>query len=158
MAQTKQRAATKRAGGSKKPQAHSNSRANGGKATKPRASSKSTNGAKLAASKASVAMNKAKVPLMAGGAALVGAAGGLVMGNRHGRRQARLTKAVPHRPKIKVDSHDIAKAAKEVGNFGAQVGHLASELQRNRESANSDAHRSPVEIVLDGLTHRRSHS
>jgi hypothetical protein len=103
-------------------------------------------------------MSKAKMPMMAGGAALVGAASGLIMGNRHGRRQARLAKALPRRPKIRVDSHDIARAAKEVGTFGAQVGHLASELQRNRESANGDGHRSPVEVVLDGLTHRRSHS
>jgi hypothetical protein len=66
---------------------------------------------------------------------------------------------MPRRPQIKVDSHDLAKAAKEVGSFGRQVGHLASELQRARETANgSHKHRSPVEVVLDGLTHRRSRS
>jgi hypothetical protein len=103
-------------------------------------------------------MSKAKVPLLASGAALMGAAGGLVMGNRHGRRNGRLAKALPKRPQIKLDSHDIAKAAKEVSKAGAQVGHLASELQRARETANGSKHRSPVEVVLDGLTHRRSRS
>jgi len=102
--------------------------------------------------------SKAKVPLLAGGAALAGAAGGLVMGNRHGRHGGRLAKALPQKPQIKVDSRDVAKAAKEVGNFGAQVGHLASELKRARETANGNKHRSPVEVVLDGLTHRRSRS
>jgi hypothetical protein len=99
-----------------------------------------------------------KVPLLAGSAALVGAAGGLAMGTRHGRNRGRLAKAIPQRPQIKVDSHDVAKAAKEVGSFGRQVGHLASELQRARETANGSKHRSPVEVVLDGLTHRRSRS
>jgi hypothetical protein len=51
----------------------------------------------------------------------------------------------------------MAKAAKEVGNFSAQVGELATELQRARESANGNGskHRSPVEVVLQGLTARR---
>jgi hypothetical protein len=175
MAQTKQRTAPKRAGGSQKSKARSHSASTRAKsmaskrnASKPTNRSRSANGAKPVASKArrvskavankASVMGKAKAPMLAGGAALVGAAGGLVMGTRHGRRSGRLSKALPQRPKIKVDSHDIAKAAKEVGNFGAQVGHLASELQRTRESANGEKHRSPVEVVLDGLTHRRSHS
>jgi hypothetical protein len=49
----------------------------------------------------------------------------------------------------------MAKAAKEVGNFGAQVGELATELQRARESADGKRHRSPIEVVLQGLTARR---
>lgn len=161
MAQTKQRAATKRAGGSQKSQARSRSTSKRAsatkskeskpKASKPAAKAGSTNGSKPIAS-------KAKVPLLAGGAALVGAAGGLVMGSRHGRHSGRLAKALPQKPQIKVDSRDVAKAAKEVGNFGAQVGHLASELKRARETANGSKHRSPVEVVLDGLTHRRSRS
>lgn len=160
MAQTKQRAAAKRAGGSRKSQARSRSSSAKSKsaASKPRASkpaTRSTNGSKPTMGKA---IDKAKVPLLASGAALMGAAGGLVMGNRHGRRNGGLAKALPKRPQIKVDSHDIAKAAKEVGKAGAQVGHLASELQRARETANGSKHRSPVEVVLDGLTHRRSHS
>ena len=86
----------------------------------------------------------------------MGAAGGLVMGTRHGRRGGRLARAIPQRPQIKVDSHDVAKAAKEVGSFGAQMGHLAAELQQARESANGGKRRSPIEVVLQGLTHRGS--
>jgi hypothetical protein len=55
-------------------------------------------------------------------------------------------------PKVKIDSHDLAKAAKEVGQFGVDVGQLASELRRNREQANGT--RSPIEVVLQGLTSR----
>jgi hypothetical protein len=92
---------------------------------------------------------------MAGGAALAGAAGGLALGMQRGRRRGGI--AAPRRPQLKVNTRDLARAAKEVGAFGAQVGHLASELQHTRESANGGSqHRSPLEVVLEGLTARRS--
>jgi hypothetical protein len=100
------------------------------------------------------AASKAKVPLVAGGAALAGAAGGLALAASKQGRKNGLSKAIARRPKIKIDSGDVAKAAKEVGNFSAQVGELATELKRARESADGK-HRSPVEVVLQGLTARR---
>jgi hypothetical protein len=102
------------------------------------------------------AVSKAKVPLVAGGAALAGAAGGLVLGARQVRRNGVGAKALSRRPKVKVRSQDLARAAKEVGSFGAQMGRLATELQQTREAAGNGHHRSPVEVVLDGLTARRS--
>jgi hypothetical protein len=95
------------------------------------------------------AASKAKTPLLAGGAALAGALGGVALGAR-GARQVKGMR----RPKVRIDSHDLAKAAKEVGQFGMDVGQLASELRKNREQANDVKRRSPVEVVLDGLTHR----
>jgi hypothetical protein len=91
------------------------------------------------------AASKAKVPLLAGGAALAGAAGGLALGAHQARR---------HRVG-KVKPGDLTKAAKRVGDFGAQMGHFANELQLARESSNGHG-RSPVEVVLEGLTTRRS--
>jgi uncharacterized protein HemX len=85
--------------------------------------------------------SKAMVPLLAGGAALAGAAGGMVLGARQARRH---------------HHGDFSRAAKEVGSFGAQVGRLASELHQARESAANGKHRSPLEVVLEGLTARRS--
>jgi hypothetical protein len=102
------------------------------------------------------AVSKAKVPLMAGGAALAGAAGGLVLGARQARRHGIGAKALSRRPQVKVRSQDLAKAAKEVGSFGAQMGRLATELQQTREAVSNGKHRSPVEVVLEGLTARRS--
>jgi hypothetical protein len=81
------------------------------------------------------------MPLLAGGAALAGAAGGMVLGARQARRH---------------HHGDFARAAKEVGSFGAQVGRLASELHQARESVGNGKHRSPLEVVLEGLTARRS--
>lgn len=94
------------------------------------------------------AAKKARVPLVAGGAVLAGTAGGMVLGARQARRHR-------HRGRT------LAKAAKGAGALGAQVGHLAYELQRNREATNGNGSRqsrSPVEVVLEGLTTRRSRS
>lgn len=102
------------------------------------------------------AARKAKTPLIAGSAAVAGMAGGIALGARQGRH----SKALPRRPKVKIgpkvkiDSHDLAKAAKEVGQFGMDVGQLASELRKNREAANGAKRRSPIEVVLQGLTNR----
>jgi hypothetical protein len=75
------------------------------------------------------------------------------MASRHEHHRG-LAKAL-RKPRIKLTSRDVAKAAKEVGNFSAQMGELATELQRARESTDNGRHRSPVEVVLQGLTSRR---
>jgi hypothetical protein len=103
-----------------------------------------------AASSVGRVAGKAKTPLLAGSAAAAGIAGGLALG----ARQSRNSKMLPRRPKVKIDSHDLAKAAKEVGQFGADVGQLALELRKNREAANGSTRRSPIEVVLQGLTSR----
>jgi hypothetical protein len=124
------------------------------------AAGKASDAAGKATSAVGTAADKAKIPLVASGAALAGAAGGLMLGSRHSRRGKGLAKVMPRRPRrpqVKVKSSDLAKAAKEVGSFGAQLGQLANELQRAREGSNGK-HRSPVEVVLEGLTARRSRS
>lgn len=107
--------------------------------------------AKDAGSKVAGVVSKAKVPLMAGGAALAAGAGGLALGTRQAHRKSGLGG---------VSSKDLAKAAKKVGNIGAEVGEVALEVRRARESTNGNgkAHRSPIEVVLQGLTSRGSHS
>lgn len=99
-----------------------------------------------AASSVGRVASKAKTPLLAGSAAVAGVAGGIALG--------RNSKGRPRRPKVKIDSHDLAKAAKEVGQFGIDVGQLAAELRRNREAAHGSKKRSPIEVVLEGLTSR----
>ena len=152
MAQTKAKASAKRSAGSKKPQARSRSSTN---KPKNNATGKATSAVGNATGKATHAVGKAKVPLLAGGAALAGAAGGLALGARQARRGNGLSKAIARRPQVQVSSKDLASAAKDVGAFGAQLGHLATELQQARESGNGK-HRSPLEVVLEGLTARRT--
>lgn len=105
-----------------------------------KAADKATSAADKATDAVGGAAKKAAVPLVAGGAALVGAAGGMALGARQARRHNR---------------HNLAKAAKGVGTLGTQMGRLASELHQARESGNGK-HRSPVEVVLEGLTARGS--
>jgi hypothetical protein len=174
MAQTKARAPSKRSRPSQKSQARS--RGSSSKSTSRKSKNASRKGSKPSANGVTGvgsarrtvehtakdagqavgrAASKAKVPLVAGGAALAGAAGGLALGVHQAHRRRGI--AAPRRPQLKVNSRDLAKAAKEVGTFGAQMGHLAAELQRTREAANGDSrHRSPLEVVLEGLTTRRS--
>jgi len=99
------------------------------------------------------AAQKARTPLIAGGAAVAAAAGGLALGARQGRKSK-----APRVPKVKIRSQDLARAARDVGQFGMDVGQLAGELRKNREAANGAKHRSPIEVVLSGLTHRRNGS
>lgn len=101
------------------------------------------------------AASKAKVPLVAGGAALAGVAGGMALGAAARRGHRGSIASALHKPKINVDSSDVARIAKEVGSFSNQVGALAGELQRNREAAANGKHRSPIEVALQGLTSRR---
>ena len=163
MAQAKSKTSAKRSGSSKKSQARSRgSSSKASKSPKARnshssrkppstavseAADKATSVAGNAASKTTnavgTAAGKAKMPLIASGAALAGVAGGAVLGARQARRHRR----------------GFAKAAKGVGALGVQAGHLASDLQRNREGTNGNGqHRSPLEVVLEGLTARRPRS
>ncbi|HSS34215.1 MAG TPA: hypothetical protein VLL27_13130 [Solirubrobacterales bacterium] len=163
MAETKKRAAPKRARSSKAKPKSARARS-----AKPRSTNGSSGNdkaaldpvrhaigdkAKTAGSAIGSAANRAKVPLIAGSAALAGAVGGAALASRHEHHRG-LAKAL-WKPRIKLTSRDVAKAAKEVGNFSAQMGELATELQRARESTDNGRHRSPVEVVLQGLTSRR---
>ncbi len=132
------------------------------KSAKPKTSKAKSPKPKVAASKSSSngarpksAASKAKLPLVAGGAALAGAAGGMALAATKQARKSGVAKALARRPKVKIKSGDVAKAAKEVGTFSAQMGELTNELRRARESGNGKKHRSPIEVVLQGLTARR---
>lgn len=128
------------------------------RASKPRPTSKASSvpekakavgetiesGAKEAGSTVGRAVGKAKVPLLAG-AALAGVAGGAAIGAHQARR---------HRGIGGVNSDDLSRAARRMGDFGAQMGEVAIELRRARQASNGK-HRSPVEVVLEGLTSRR---
>jgi hypothetical protein len=101
------------------------------------------------------AASKAKVPLLAGSAALIGAAGGVVFGaTRSGGKV--LGVKMPASKRVKIRSSDLAKAAKDVGHFGDRVGELTSEIRRVREGVANGTKDSPIEVLLRGLTKPRS--
>jgi hypothetical protein len=132
-----------------KPASTNGSKASGGDSasSKPRAALKAVEETtKDAGGKVANIAGKAKVPLLASGAAVAGVAGGIALGARQAHHKSRIGS---------VSSRDLAKAAKKVGEVGAQVGEVALEVRRARETTNGKVHRSPIEVVLQGLTQRR---
>lgn len=102
------------------------------------------------------AVGKAKIPLLAGGAALAGTVGGVIIGSTHSGGKV-LGISLPKPKRVKIRSKDLAKAARGVGRFGENVGEMTAEFRRVREGlAGGDAKQnSPLEILLKGLTTRR---
>jgi hypothetical protein len=101
------------------------------------------------------AASKAKTPLLASGAALAGAAGGLAIGamrSRHSHR-GRVPKVLQPK-RVKISSQDIAKAARGIGTVSRHVADLTSEMNGEQRPKNGKR-KSPVEVVLEGLTTRR---
>jgi hypothetical protein len=132
------------------------SKAKSAKPRKAKAAATKPPKAKPAGAKPGEAVRKAKVPLLAGGAAIAGTVGGVVLGaSRSGGRVLGVKLPAPKR--VSIRSKDLAKAAKEIGRFGENVGDLTSELKSAREGlANGNGHHnSPIEVLLKGLTNRR---
>ncbi len=100
------------------------------------------------------AASKAKIPLLAGGAALIGAAGGLALGaSRSGGKV--LGVKMPTSKRVEIRSSDLARAAKDVGHFGDRVGELTTEIRRVRQGIADGSADSPIEVLLRGLTKPR---
>ena len=101
------------------------------------------------------AASNAKTPLLASGAALAGAAGGLAVGAMRSRRSPKgLVPKALRRRRTKVRSQDIARAARGIGTVSRHVADLTNEMDGERQSKNGKR-KSPVEVVLEGLTARR---
>jgi hypothetical protein len=167
MAQAKTRPSTKRSQGRKRSPAPKKTQTNSSRSSANRGSNgKARVGAARDAVESStkevgqavskVASN-AKTPLLASGAALAGAAGGLAIGTIRARQSHShkvLGLKMPQGKRVKVRSRDVARAAREVGTLSQHVAELATELRHARENTNEGKRRSPVEVVLDGLTAR----
>jgi hypothetical protein len=132
----------------------------------------STNGGKPAATAgvalrsagdtAAAAARRARGPALAAGAAAVGIAGGLAVGaRRHGRRRLIAPRTrllgVPIGPKSSVlRAAELVRAgAKHFDSATGQLSGTADDMRRIREQLEQVNRRSPLEVVLDGLTHRR---
>ena len=106
------------------------------------------------------ALTKAKdagAPLLTAGAAALGLAGGVALGarlngsRRLGRRRAVL--GVPLGRKSALET--LGEAARQLASAANSVSSSANEVREVREQLERLNRRSPVEVLLDGLTHRR---
>ncbi|HEY1275977.1 MAG TPA: hypothetical protein VGF25_13760 [Thermoleophilaceae bacterium] len=109
---------------------------------------------------------KAKGPALTAGAAAAGLAGGLVLGARAASRRRGLRALVTPRPRIlgvpigrKSSAVRAAEAlgqiARGVGSATSEVSTAGNEMRQIREQLDKANRQSPIEVVLDGLTHRR---
>jgi hypothetical protein len=109
---------------------------------------------------------RARVPALAAGAAAAGLAGGLAIGSsmaskRGGLRSLlapqRKVLGIPVGPKsgVVAAAEVLGKAAKELGAVTNRVSDSSDDVRQIREQLELANRRSPLEVVLDGLTHRR---
>jgi hypothetical protein len=129
------------------------------------ASGQSTNGSSAvgAVSKAKDAGNSvasvaksAKGPAIAAGVTAAGLAGGLALGARlgSGRRKVLGLPLGRKRPMVRA-AEALAKVAKELGSAGGKAAATTEEVREVRDQLERVNRQSPVEVLLDGLTHRR---
>jgi hypothetical protein len=91
----------------------------------------------------SSAASKTRTPLIAGGAALAGLAGGLAI-SRSGSRKKVLGMPMPQfggagtKNALEGATKAFGSAARELGKTGVQVGKLTSEVRRVREQVSDD--------------------
>jgi hypothetical protein len=84
--------------------------------------------------------SKAKTPLMAGGAALAGIAGGVALKSRNDSRRplkalrsVTLPKSLKNMDLGKVDLNSITSAARRMQSIGEQVGDVADAADKTRK-------------------------
>ena len=150
---TRSRGSSKRASPKSKPSSQQKSQNGKGrlKAVEQVVESKGKD-AGQAVGKAAKAVGRARTPLIASGASVVaGVAGGLAIGalqhrNRGGKVPRKVSKLKPE---------DIAKGVRQAAKFTENAGQVAGELRRASEQSNGESHRSPIEVLLRGLTERR---
>jgi len=128
-------------------------------------SARSTNGsaASTAAVKAKEAggsvasvARSAKGPALAAGATIAGLAGGLAIGTRMSSKRRKVL-GVPigrKRPMVRA-AEALGKVAKELGSASGKAAATTDDVRQIREQLDKANRQSPLEVVLDGLTHRR---
>jgi hypothetical protein len=154
MAQTKSRSTARKSSGQTRSRPRQSQARRNGKSTVSNIASKAKGPVGNIAS-------KAKGPALATGAAAAGLAGGMLIASR--RSRPKLFGVVPGpRPGSTMESFGkgLLRASENVGKASENVGALSAEVRRVREGIEAGGadskRRSPIEVVLEGLTHRRA--
>jgi hypothetical protein len=112
------------------------------------------------------AASKAKGPMLTAGATAAGLAGGLVLGSRARSKSRGVTALLaPRRRVLGVPvgrkngvvrtAKALGQVARELSSASNQVSTATDEIRQVREELEKTTRRSPIEVLLDGLTHRR---
>lgn len=102
-----------------------------------------------------IAQKSAK-PAMAAGAALAGLAAGAALASRGRSRLGEAAVAVAPRRRIGGEgtTRMLLRTTQELHATACTLNNLASEIRQVRELAQAGKSRSPIEVVLQGLTRR----
>lgn len=122
--------------------------------------------AKDAGAAVATVAGSARGPALAAGAAAAGLVGGIALGSHLGTRRNGLSGLVARRPKVlgvplgrktglQRTVETLGKATRELGSATRQVSSTTDEIRQVREQLEQANRRSPIEVVLEGLTHRR---
>ena len=124
------------------------------------------NASKEAGGSVATAARKAKGPLLTAGATAAGLAGGLVLGSRMTSKRRGLGAALAPRRKVLGvpvgrksgvvrTAEALGQVARQLSAATNQISGTADDVQQIREQLDKANRQSPLEVVLDGLTHRR---
>jgi hypothetical protein len=107
---------------------------------------------------------KAKGPALTAGAAAAGLAGGLALGTRSRRRGVRGLLA-PRRRVLGIPlgrksgfvrtAQALGEVARSLGSATNKASATTDDIHQIREQLDKTNRQSPLEVVIDGLTHRR---
>jgi hypothetical protein len=121
--------------------------------------------AKEAGDTVASAARKAKSPLIAAGATAAGLAGGVALGSRLARPRGLRALVSPRRKVFGVAlgresgvitvGRAVGRAARELSSATDRVAETGAEVRQVREQLDRANRQSPIEVLLDGLTHRR---
>lgn len=110
-------------------------------------------------------VNARRAMVAAGATAVAGLAGGLALGAKKPARLGLAEALAPRRrvlgvpvgrkPGLVKTAEALTELAKELRTANRQVSAATSDVQRIRDQLDKTNRRSPVEVLLDGLTHRR---
>lgn len=106
---------------------------------------------------------KARGPILAAGAAAAGLAGGLAAGSRRGARRRGLLDRRPRLLGVPVGRKSgalravelLREGARHLGSTTDQLSGATEDVHQIREQLDQANRQSPIEVVLDALTHRR---
>ena len=121
---------------------------------------------KEAGASVTTAARKAKRPALAAGATAAGLAGGLALGSRMASKRRGVSALLAPRRKIlgvpvgrksglARTADALGQVARELSTATNHVSGTTDDVRQIREELEKANRRSPLEVVLDGLTHRR---
>jgi hypothetical protein len=98
----------------------------------------------------------AKGPMLTVGVTAAGLAGGLALGARMGtKRRKILGLPIGRKSAFAQAAEALGDVARELSKARNQASAVTDDVREIREQVDKANRRSPVEVLLDGLTHRR---